>query len=75
MDGIDLCCVAPTVGDIYSQLLYPAMASHRDLTPQQRSQLGIGENLVRLSVGIEDLEDLKRDIDIALSRARHRAAP
>lgn len=66
MDALQLCCVAPTVGDVYSQLLYPAIASHRDLTPRQRERIGIGDNLVRLSVGIEEPEDLIRDLEQAL---------
>ncbi|MBI2833106.1 MAG: aminotransferase class I/II-fold pyridoxal phosphate-dependent enzyme [Acidobacteria bacterium] len=66
MDRLRLCCVAPTVGDVYSQVLYPAIASHRDLTPRQREQLGIGDNLVRLSVGLEEPEDLIADLEQAL---------
>ena len=68
MDRLRLCCVAPTVGDIYSQLLYPRIASHRDLTPAQREAMGIGDNLVRLSVGIEEPEDLMADLTRALRR-------
>jgi cystathionine beta-lyase/cystathionine gamma-synthase len=66
MDRLRLCCVAPTVGDIFSQLLYPRIASHRDLTPEQRAAMGIGDNLVRLSVGIEEPEDLISDLDQAI---------
>lgn len=69
MDALRLCSVAPTVGDIYSQLLYPAISSHRDLTPREREELGITDGLVRLSVGIEDPEDLVADLDQALSVA------
>jgi cystathionine beta-lyase/cystathionine gamma-synthase len=68
MDRLRLCCVAPTVGDIYSQLLYPRMASHRDLTPAEREAMGIGDNLVRLSVGIEEPEDLIADLEHAIPR-------
>jgi cystathionine beta-lyase/cystathionine gamma-synthase len=70
MDALCLCATAPTVGDIYSQLLYPAISSHRDLTPQQRAELGIGDGLVRLSVGIEDLDDLVADLARALAAAQ-----
>lgn len=66
MDALQLCCVAPTVGDVYSQLLYPAISSHRDLTPRQRAELGITDGLVRLSVGIEEPEDLIADLEQAL---------
>lgn len=66
MDALRLCCAAPTVGDIYSQLLYPWIASHRDLTPKQREAVGITENLVRLSIGIEEVEDIVADLEHAL---------
>jgi cystathionine gamma-synthase/methionine-gamma-lyase len=66
MDALQLCCVGTTVGDIYSQLLYPAISSHRALSPAERHRLGIGDNLVRLSVGIEEPEDLIADLEQAL---------
>jgi len=69
MDGLQLCCVGTTVGDIYSQLLYPAISSHRALSPEERHRLGIGDGLVRLSVGIEDPEDLIADLEQALASA------
>jgi cystathionine beta-lyase/cystathionine gamma-synthase len=74
MDALQLCCVGTTVGDIYSQLLYPAISSHRALTAEERERLGIGENLVRLSVGIEEPEDLLADIERALEAALQSAA-
>ncbi|CAB1129198.1 L-methionine gamma-lyase [Candidatus Hydrogenisulfobacillus filiaventi] len=55
-----------TVGDIYSLCLYPKMASHRSLTVEERQALGIGDGLVRISVGIEDPEDILADIRAAL---------
>ncbi len=67
MDALQLCCVGTTVGDIYSQLLYPAISSHRALTAEERHRLGIGDGLVRLSVGIEDPEDLIADVEQALA--------
>jgi cystathionine gamma-synthase/methionine-gamma-lyase len=67
MDALQLCCVGTTVGDLYSQLLYPAISSHRALSPEERHRLGIGDGLVRLSVGIEDPEDLIEDVEQALA--------
>lgn len=55
-----------SLGDVYSLLLYPVMASHRALTPAQRAQVGIGEGLVRLSVGIEEPADIIADLAQAL---------
>jgi cystathionine beta-lyase/cystathionine gamma-synthase len=46
-------------------MLYPVISSHRDLSPKHRVRLGIRENLVRLSVGIESVEDITGDLDQA----------
>jgi cystathionine gamma-synthase/methionine-gamma-lyase len=74
MDALQLCCVGTTVGDIYSQLLYPAISSHRLLSPEERHRLGIGDNLVRLSVGIEEPDDLIADIERGLDACCQPAA-
>lgn len=60
---------ATTLGDVYSLSLYPAASSHRGLSPEQRADWGIGDNLLRLSVGIEDVQDIIDDIDQALTAA------
>jgi len=70
MDALRLCCVGTTVGDIYSQLLYPAISSHRALSADERHALGIGDNLVRLSVGIEEPEDIIADVEQAIDLCR-----
>jgi cystathionine gamma-synthase/methionine-gamma-lyase len=67
MDALRLVLPAPTMGDVYSLCLHPARASHRGLTPAHRAALGIGDGLVRLSVGIEDAGDLIADLDQALA--------
>ncbi|MBA2276144.1 MAG: PLP-dependent transferase [Chloroflexia bacterium] len=69
LDALDLCVPATTLGDVYSLMLYPAISSHRALTAEQRSEIGIGEALVRLSVGIEAVADIRADLDQALGRA------
>jgi cystathionine beta-lyase/cystathionine gamma-synthase len=68
LNGLRLCLLATTLGDIYTELLYPAMSSHRMLTAEQRSALGIGDALIRLSAGIEDAGDLIADLDQALRK-------
>ena len=55
-----------TLGDVYTMVLYPAMSTHRTLTEQERTAAGIGDGLVRLSAGIEDVSDLMEDVDQAL---------
>jgi cystathionine beta-lyase/cystathionine gamma-synthase/predicted N-acetyltransferase YhbS len=66
MEALELVLPATTLGDVYSLTLYPAHSSHRQLTPEVRGQLGIGEGLVRLSVGIEDAQDIIADLNQAL---------
>ncbi len=73
MNALRLCCVGTTVGDIYSQLLYPAISSHRALSAEERHALGIGDNLVRLSVGIEEPEDILADVEQAIEASARKS--
>jgi cystathionine gamma-synthase len=66
LEGIRL---APSLGDVATTVSYPASTSHRALSPQQRAALGIGDGLVRISVGIEHIDDLKAEFDAALIAA------
>lgn len=68
VDSLELFLKATSLGDVQSLVLYPAISSHRDLSPKQRERLGITDNLVRLSAGIEDVEDLKADLEQALAK-------
>ncbi len=58
---------AVSLGGVESTITSPARTSHVKMTAEERAAIGVTENLVRLSVGIEDAEDLIRDIDQALS--------
>lgn len=66
MDALKLCVRATSLGDVFTSALHPATASHRDLAPARRRKLGITDGLVRLSIGIEDVEDILADIEQAL---------
>lgn len=66
MDGLELCVRSTSLGDVFTSVLHAASASHRDLTPARRAELGIGEGLVRISVGIENIDDILADIEQAL---------
>lgn len=68
-NNLRLCIPATTLGDVYTLLLHPATSSHSYLTPEQRQAVGIGEGLVRLSAGIEDVADILADLDQALRAA------
>jgi len=66
MEALELILPATTLGDVYSLTLYPAHSSHRQVAPEVRAALGIGDGLVRLSVGIEDPRDIITDLAQAL---------
>ena len=66
LDRLRLWGRATTLGDLESLALIPAMTSHRKLGAGRRAAMGISEALVRLSVGIEDVDDLIADLDQAL---------
>jgi cystathionine gamma-synthase/methionine-gamma-lyase len=66
MDALSLCVRSTSLGDVFTGVLHPATASHREVAPKRRQELGITEGLVRISVGIEDIEDIIADIEQAL---------
>ncbi len=66
MNSLQLCLCATTLGDIYSEVSYPPMSSHRGLTIAERQDVGITEGCIRLSVGIEDIRDILNDLEQAL---------
>jgi cystathionine gamma-synthase/methionine-gamma-lyase len=68
LNALELCVKAPSLGDIYTLAIHPATSSHRELSPSRRGRLGVGENLVRLSVGIEHPQDVVSDLEQALDR-------
>jgi cystathionine gamma-synthase/methionine-gamma-lyase len=68
MEALTVCLPATTLGDIYSLVLHPATSSHRSLTPEERARVGIPDGLVRLSLGIEEAEDILADLEGALGR-------
>ena len=67
MDALELCVRSSSLGDVFTSALHPATASHRDLSPARRRELGISDGLIRLSVGIESVQDIIADIDQALN--------
>ena len=66
MDALKLCVRATSLGDVFTGVLHPATASHREVAPARRKKLGIADGLVRISAGIEDAEDIFADIEQAL---------
>ena len=68
LDGLEVAASATTVGDLFTEVLHPATASHRRIEPAERARMGITDGTVRVSVGIEDPYDIVADIDQALGR-------
>jgi cystathionine gamma-synthase/methionine-gamma-lyase len=66
MNALKMIVPATSVGDVHTMMLYPVISSHRDLSPKHRERLGIRDHLVRLSVGIEAVDDIIADLDRAL---------
>jgi cystathionine beta-lyase/cystathionine gamma-synthase len=58
---------APSFGGLTTTISHPAKTSHRSLSPSQRSEVGITDTLMRLSIGVEDADDIIRDLDNALN--------
>ena len=61
--------ISNNLGDTKSLVTPPATTTHQRLSPEERAQMGIGDGLVRVSVGLEDPQDIKEDLDQALKAA------
>ena len=59
--------LAESLGGVESLIEHPALMTHGSIPPEQRAALGIDDTLIRLSVGVEDLEDLRSDLEEALA--------
>ena len=66
MNALQLFDISNNLGDAKSLATHPATTTHSRLTPEERAAVGISDGFVRLSVGLEDVEDLKEDLDQAL---------
>ncbi len=69
LDGLRLIDISNNLGDAKSLITHPATTTHRTLAPEERARIGVGDGLVRLSVGLEDPEDLIEDLTAALAAA------
>jgi O-succinylhomoserine sulfhydrylase len=67
VDATRLVSITANLGDTKTTITHPATTTHGRLTPEQRAEAGIGDGLVRVAVGLEDIEDLKRDLARGLS--------
>jgi O-succinylhomoserine sulfhydrylase len=68
-NALEVIKISNNLGDAKSIITHPATTTHQRLTPEARAELGIGDTMLRLSVGLEAFEDLAADIDAALDAA------
>ncbi len=69
MNNVKLCGLAESLGAVETMITHPATMTHVDVPPEERQARGLTDGLVRLSVGIEDVEDIVADLEQALDRA------
>uniref|UniRef100_A0A7J3UZR9 Cystathionine gamma-synthase family protein n=1 Tax=Candidatus Methanosuratincola petrocarbonis (ex Vanwonterghem et al. 2016) TaxID=1867261 RepID=A0A7J3UZR9_9CREN len=69
LGGLKLIKTAPSLGGAETLVTHPVSSSHKNISPEERRELGITDGLVRLSVGLEDTEDLIADLEEALAAA------
>jgi len=67
LDALKLFTRLVNIGDVRSLATHPASTTHRQLSPEELEKAGVAEDTVRLSIGIEDIEDLVADLDAALT--------
>ena len=65
---LEVCSFTTSLGEIDTLIIHPASTSHVSLAPEEREALGITDDLVRLSVGIEDVNDIRHDLEQALEK-------
>jgi len=70
MNALQIIKISNNLGDAKSLVTHPATTTHQRLTPEDRADLGIFDNSVRLSIGLEDVRDLMADLDQALAASR-----
>ena len=66
INSVKLLSHLANIGDAKSLVIHPASTTHQQLTPAEQEEAGVTPDYIRLSVGLEDIEDIKADIDQAL---------
>jgi O-acetylhomoserine (thiol)-lyase len=69
IESVKLLSHLANIGDAKSLVIHPASTTHQQLTREEQAETGVSEDYIRLSIGIEDVEDIKEDIDQALRTA------
>ena len=69
MNSVELCMLAESLGAVETMITHPATMTHADVPKEERMARGLTDGLVRLSVGIEDKDDIIDDLDQALKKS------
>ena len=69
LDALELVDISNNIGDARSLMCHPASTTHANMGDEARTEMGVTEGLLRINVGLEDIEDLKEDLDRALAAA------
>jgi O-acetylhomoserine (thiol)-lyase len=73
IDSVRLFSHLANIGDAKSLVIHPASTTHQQLSPEERAAVGVPDDFIRLSIGIEDADDLVADLDQAITAAARRA--
>lgn len=69
INAVELLSHLANIGDAKSLVIHPASTTHQQLTPEEQKETGVTPDYIRLSIGLEDVEDIKEDLDQALRKA------
>ena len=69
LDSLNLCFIAPSLGGVETLITHPGLVTYYDRTRKARYDIGITDTLIRLAVGVEDVEDIIADLDQALKKS------
>ncbi|MBQ0756063.1 MAG: PLP-dependent transferase, partial [Amphritea sp.] len=67
IDGTKMISITANLGDVKSTITHPGTTTHGRMSAEARAEAGIKDNLIRLSVGLESVEDIKRDLQLGLA--------
>jgi O-acetylhomoserine (thiol)-lyase len=71
VDNLSLFSHLANIGDVRSLVIHPASTTHSQLSPEQQLTAGVTPGLVRLSIGLENVDDLKADLEAGLAASRN----
>jgi O-acetylhomoserine (thiol)-lyase len=70
IENVELASHLANVGDAKTLVIHPASTTHQQVPPEDRERMGVGNDMIRISVGIETVDDIIRDLDQALEKTK-----